>query len=155
MKIYSVFWVNAYPNVNGDSEAEYGVCGTYLTLEDAQTALVERKDKFFDDLKELFDYVVGDDDSFEQCYNLRGSVDEGFFILYCDIEGVRQQYHVYIADTNLQSGGIIMADKKTYTITFKAELTEEDLRVMNKGFYDAMNEALDIYDVWGLDIVED
>ena len=45
--------------------------------------------------------------------------------------------------------------KKTYTITFQAELSEEDLRVMNKCFYDAMNEALEIYDVWGLDIVED
>ena len=45
--------------------------------------------------------------------------------------------------------------KKTYTITFKAELTEDDLRAMNKCFFDAMNEAMDIHELWGLEIKED
>jgi hypothetical protein len=39
---------------------------------------------------------------------------------------------------------------KTYKITFKAELTEADVRAMNKCFYDTMNEAMDITEVWGL-----
>jgi hypothetical protein len=45
--------------------------------------------------------------------------------------------------------------KKTYTITFKAELTEDDIRAMNKCFFDAMNEAMDIHELWGLEITED
>ena len=48
-----------------------------------------------------------------------------------------------------------MTDKKPYTITFKANLTEADLRALNKYFYEAMDEALCINDVWDLDIVED
>lgn len=45
----------------------------------------------------------------------------------------------------------------TYKITFNAELSEADLRAMNKCFYDAMNEAMDIKEVWGLKLekVED
>ena len=38
----------------------------------------------------------------------------------------------------------------TYKITFNAELSEADLRAMNKCFYDAMNEAMGIEEVWGL-----
>jgi hypothetical protein len=45
--------------------------------------------------------------------------------------------------------------KKTYTITFKAELTEDDLNAMQSCFYQAMNEAMEIEDVWGLEIEED
>lgn len=45
--------------------------------------------------------------------------------------------------------------KKTYTITFKAELTEDDIKAMNKCFFDAMNEAMDIHKLWGLEIKED
>ena len=45
--------------------------------------------------------------------------------------------------------------KKTYTITFKAELTEDDVKAMNKCFFDAMNEAMDIHELWGLEIKED
>ena len=45
----------------------------------------------------------------------------------------------------------------TYKITFKAELSESDVRAMNKCFYDAMNEAMGIEEVWGLKLekVED
>ena len=45
--------------------------------------------------------------------------------------------------------------KKTYQITFKAELTEDDVKAMNKCFFDAMNEAMDIHELWGLEIKED
>ena len=45
--------------------------------------------------------------------------------------------------------------KKTYTITFKAELTEDDLNAMQSCFYQAMNESMEIDDVWGLEIKED
>ena len=45
--------------------------------------------------------------------------------------------------------------KKTYTITFKAELTEDDIKAMNGCFYQAMNESMEIDDVWGLEIEED
>lgn len=45
----------------------------------------------------------------------------------------------------------------TYKITFNAELSEIDLRTMNKCFYDAMNEAMGIEEIWGLKLekVED
>lgn len=45
--------------------------------------------------------------------------------------------------------------KKTYTITFKAELTEDDVKAMNGCFYQAMNESMEINDIWGLEIKED
>ena len=35
--------------------------------------------------------------------------------------------------------------KKLYKIEFIAELTEDDVRAMNKCFFDAMNEAMEIY----------
>lgn len=34
--------------------------------------------------------------------------------------------------------------KKWYKITFNAQLNEDDLRAMNKCFYDAMEEAMEI-----------
>ena len=45
----------------------------------------------------------------------------------------------------------------TYKITFNAELSEDDVRAMSKCFYDAMNEAMNIVEVWGLKLekVED
>lgn len=44
--------------------------------------------------------------------------------------------------------------KKTYQVTFKAELTEEDVRAMNKYFFDTMNESMEIENVWGLELTE-
>lgn len=41
-------------------------------------------------------------------------------------------------------------EKKTYLITFKAELSEDDVRAMNKCFYDAMNESMEISPCWDL-----
>ena len=43
---------------------------------------------------------------------------------------------------------------KTYQITFKAELSEEDVRAMNKYFFDTMNESMEIDNVWGLELTE-
>ena len=42
--------------------------------------------------------------------------------------------------------------KKTYKITFYAELDEEDVRAMNGCFYQAMNESMEIEEVYGLEI---
>ena len=44
--------------------------------------------------------------------------------------------------------------KKTYKITFYAELTEDDVKAMNGCFYQAMDESMDIYDLWGLELKE-
>ena len=44
--------------------------------------------------------------------------------------------------------------KKTYKITFMAELTEDDFRAMNKYFYDTMNDSMEINNVWDLEMKE-
>ena len=44
--------------------------------------------------------------------------------------------------------------KKTYEITFKAELTEDDVRAMNKYFYDTMNDSMQIANIWDLKLTE-
>ena len=43
-------------------------------------------------------------------------------------------------------------EKQTYQITFKANLTEDDVRAMQKYFYDTMNESMEIDEVWGLEL---
>lgn len=45
-------------------------------------------------------------------------------------------------------------EKKTYRITFMAALTEDDVRAMKKCFYDAMNESMEIDQVWELQLEE-
>jgi hypothetical protein len=40
-------------------------------------------------------------------------------------------------------------------ITFKAELTEDDVKAMQGCFYQAMNESMEISEVWGLEIKEE
>lgn len=42
--------------------------------------------------------------------------------------------------------------KKAYKITFMAELNEDDLNAMQSCFYQAMNESMEIEDVWGLEL---
>lgn len=42
--------------------------------------------------------------------------------------------------------------KKVYKITFYAELSEDDVRAMNGCFYQAMNESMELEDVWGLEL---
>lgn len=46
-------------------------------------------------------------------------------------------------------------EKKWYTIKFSAKLDEHDLRAMNKCFFDAMNEAMDIEECGNLEITEE
>ena len=38
----------------------------------------------------------------------------------------------------------VKMEKKWYTITFSAKMTEDDVRAMKKCFYDAMEEAMQI-----------
>ena len=45
-------------------------------------------------------------------------------------------------------------EKKCYRITFMADLTEDDVRAMEKCFYDAMQEAMEIEPCWGLQLEE-
>lgn len=45
-------------------------------------------------------------------------------------------------------------EKKTYQITFMADLTEDDVRAMKKCFYDAMLESMEISPVWNLKLEE-
>ena len=45
--------------------------------------------------------------------------------------------------------------KKVYKITFRAELSEDDVRAMQKYFYDTMNEGMDIHCLWGLELEEE
>ena len=42
--------------------------------------------------------------------------------------------------------------KRVYKITFKAELTEDDVNAMQSCFYQAMNESMDIYGLYGLNL---
>ena len=42
--------------------------------------------------------------------------------------------------------------KKVYKITFYAELNEDDLNAMQSCFYQAMNESMDIYGLYGLEL---
>ena len=46
-------------------------------------------------------------------------------------------------------------EKYNYTITFHAALTNDDVRAMKNVFYQAMDEAMQIDDVWGLDLTPD
>lgn len=47
-----------------------------------------------------------------------------------------------------------LEEAKWYRISFSAKLTPDDLRAMKKCFFDAMNEAMEIYDLEGLEIEE-
>jgi hypothetical protein len=46
-------------------------------------------------------------------------------------------------------------EDKWYRISFSAKLSENDLRAMNKCFFDALNESMNIYDLADLVIEED
>jgi hypothetical protein len=52
------------------------------------------------------------------------------------------------------TGSQTAPDSKWYRISFSAKLTEADLRAMNKYFFDAMNESMEIYDLANLAIEE-
>ena len=42
--------------------------------------------------------------------------------------------------------------KRVYKITFYAELNEDDVNAMQSCFYQAMNESMDIYGLYGLNL---
>jgi len=44
---------------------------------------------------------------------------------------------------------------EAYKITFHANLSEDDIRAMNKCFFDAMNESMEITELWDLQIQKD
>lgn len=46
-------------------------------------------------------------------------------------------------------------EKKWYTVTFSAEMSEDDVRAMKKCFYDAMEEAMEITPCANLEIKEE
>lgn len=48
-----------------------------------------------------------------------------------------------------------LEEAKWYRISFSAKLTPDDLRAMKKCFFDAMNEAMEIYDLANFKIEED
>ena len=48
----------------------------------------------------------------------------------------------------------VEGDAKWYRISFSAKLNADDLRAMKKCFFDAMNEAMEIYDLENLVIEE-
>lgn len=41
---------------------------------------------------------------------------------------------------------------REYQVSFKFEGTEEDYRAMNKHFFDAMNESMEIYNLYDLEV---
>lgn len=55
----------------------------------------------------------------------------------------------------LEGKGCFRTNQKPVRVTFYANVTEDDIRALNKCFYDAMGEAMDIHDVWGLKIAEE
>lgn len=48
-----------------------------------------------------------------------------------------------------------LEEAKWYRISFSAKLTPDDLRAIEKYFFDAMNESMEIYDLEGLEIKEE
>lgn len=48
-----------------------------------------------------------------------------------------------------------MEKKRWYTITFSAKLDSDDIRAMNKCFFDAMNDAMLITECSNLEIKEE
>ena len=74
-----------------------------------------------------------------------------FFVCDSEDSGVnKEQDPVADCDTDEISN----PEAKQYQITFKASLTSDDLRAMKKCFFDAMNESMNIYDLFDFQIVE-
>lgn len=44
---------------------------------------------------------------------------------------------------------------RQYKITFHANLTDKDVRAMNKYFYESMGEYMEIHDLWGLELEDE
>lgn len=89
-----------------------------------------------------------------------GSVDtpEGSFAVQVDME----QGDETECDTDdsedpedCEADDLPLEEAKWYRISFSAKLTPDDLRAMKKCFFDAMNEAMEIYDLADLEIEEE
>lgn len=101
-KIYVVCWGLASINDDGNSTANCGVVGAYLSRESAEEALKK-------DIKEFTDELVSDANYSEeeklevlesiQCY---GSVEDGYFELDYDGWDVRNEYRVEIVEKEIQ-----------------------------------------------------
>ena len=67
-----------------------------------------------------------------------------------------QTFEVDLApDTDdIEANDLPLEESKWYRISFSAKLTPSDLRAMNKCFFDAMNESMEIYDLANLVIEE-
>jgi hypothetical protein len=65
-----------------------------------------------------------------------------------------QTFEVDLESDNVEENDRPLEESKWYRISFSAKLTPSDLRAMNKCFFDAMNEAMEIYDLANLVIEE-
>ena len=91
----------------------------------------------------------------EKCFD--GSVASKFFTQRDEASGADT---LQSSETNGDTGDsgelevLPLEEAKWYRISFSAKLTPDDLRAMNKCFFDAMNESMEIYDLEGLEIKE-
>ena len=65
-----------------------------------------------------------------------------------------QTFEVDLESDDPEANDRPLEESKWYRISFSAKLTPTDLRAMNKCFFDAMNEAMEIYDLADLVIKE-
>ena len=65
-----------------------------------------------------------------------------------------QTFEVDLESDDPEANDRPLEESKWYRISFSAKLTPTDLRAMNKCFFDAMNESMEIYDLANLVIEE-
>lgn len=65
-----------------------------------------------------------------------------------------QTFEVDLESDDVEVNDLPLEEGKWYRISFSAKLTPSDLRAMNKCFFDAMNESMEIYDLANLVIEE-
>lgn len=65
-----------------------------------------------------------------------------------------QTFEVDLESDDVEENDRSLEESKWYRISFSAKLTPSDLRAMNKCFFDAMNESMEIYDLANLVIEE-
>lgn len=121
--------------------------------EDACTTLFGLEGKTFE--------IIDRQDYAGPTYKLYGL--EGFFaedcfaglakFFACDAEdsGVNKEQDSELED---DTDEISSSEAREYQITFKARLAPDDLRAMKKYFFDTMNESMEIYDLYDLEIEE-
>lgn len=65
-----------------------------------------------------------------------------------------QTFEVDLESDDVEANDRPLEEGKWYRISFSAKLTPSDLRAMNKCFFDAVNESMEIYDLANLTIEE-